>query len=61
MRLILLLSIICIVDLNLIDEEVELLAYFVTCLLQAECLCAPKNSFVGAIISTVMDLEIEHL
>ena len=61
MRLIILLNIIGIVDLNLRDEEVELLECFVSCLLQAECLCAPKNSSVGAIVSTVMDLEIEHL
>lgn len=61
MRLIILLSIIGIVDLNLIDEEVELLECFVSCLLQAECLCAQKNSSVGAIVSTVMDLETEHL
>lgn len=60
MRLIILLSIIGIVDLNLIDEEFELLACFVTCLFKAECLCAPKNSFVGAIISTVMVFR-DHL
>ena len=54
MRLIILLSIIGIVALNLIDEEFELLECFVTFLLRAECWCAQKNSFVGAIISTVM-------